>query len=289
MRVISRASLRRRPSRVVLSIPQPHQHFPAKAVAMSIRVSCSCGQQFMAQPHLAGQQVPCPRCNKPLSIPAAGGEAVAAGRVVTCACGKSFMAPPHLWGQRLPCPTCGQPIDIPAATGTAAADQGSSASKPDAAEAQPAARRQQSPVSSSVRPAKAKAPAARPAAKTPAASIGAAAAAKPGLLDQPEAIPAELDQPGLGQSDLVWDDALASPDLSIPLDAAYGPPAAVRHAPSETIQPMTMYAIWAGVAAVSLLVLTILGHIIWNAFADDEPAAAETQPPPAAEAAADPK
>ncbi len=55
-----------------------------------------------------------------------------------------------------------------------------------------------------------------------------------------------------------------------------------------------MYAIWIGVAAVVLLILVILGHIIWNAFSSSngtetapdqpvesaplEPGSAETTP-----------
>ena len=38
-----------------------------------IVVSCRCGQQFSAPSHLVGQQVPCPVCQQPILIQAAGG------------------------------------------------------------------------------------------------------------------------------------------------------------------------------------------------------------------------
>jgi predicted RNA-binding Zn-ribbon protein involved in translation (DUF1610 family) len=208
---------------------------------MSIPVSCSCGQQFMAQPHLAGKQVACPNCGNPLSIPAPGGQpAEGADNVVTCACGRSFRAPPHLAGQRVPCPDCGEPIDIPAA--------GRAASRP----AEP-------------RPATAKGPAATKPKKPAAATPAPAAAPTP--------------------SDLMWDDALGTAPLSPPGGLPGGFPG--RRVHSDRIEPMTMYAIWAGIAAVILLVLMILGHIVWNAFAGRErPEAAD----PATESApADPQ
>jgi hypothetical protein len=86
---------------------------------MSIPVTCTCGQQFMAQPHLAGQRVACPNCGNPLTIPASNEQATAtieevpSSNIVSCQCGQSFKAPPHLAGKRVPCPSCGQPIDIP--------------------------------------------------------------------------------------------------------------------------------------------------------------------------------
>lgn len=40
---------------------------------MPIPVTCSCGQSFAAGDQLAGKTVECPRCKKPLTIPAAAG------------------------------------------------------------------------------------------------------------------------------------------------------------------------------------------------------------------------
>ncbi|TVS13786.1 MAG: hypothetical protein EA424_20990 [Planctomycetaceae bacterium] len=68
-----------------------------------------------------------------------------------------------------------------------------------------------------------------------------------------------------------WDDALAMPSGAAPLDAlGTGPAYANRRTAPEPIEPMTMYAIWIGGGAVVLLILVIVGHITWNAFAARE-------------------
>jgi hypothetical protein len=40
---------------------------------MPIKVTCACGQSFAAKDELAGRTVKCPKCGRPLAIPAAGG------------------------------------------------------------------------------------------------------------------------------------------------------------------------------------------------------------------------
>lgn len=40
---------------------------------MPIKVTCACGQSFAAKDELAGRTVKCPKCSRPLAIPAAGG------------------------------------------------------------------------------------------------------------------------------------------------------------------------------------------------------------------------
>src|SRR5688572_3853669 len=42
---------------------------------MPIKVTCACGQSFAAKDELAGRTVKCPKCSRPLAIPAAGGAA----------------------------------------------------------------------------------------------------------------------------------------------------------------------------------------------------------------------
>jgi hypothetical protein len=209
---------------------------------MSIPVSCSCGQQFMAQPHLAGKQVPCPSCGNPLTIPAADGQAPepveerssstpTTATIVSCDCGASFKAAPHLLGKRVPCPNCGKQLDIPAA---------------GAAEA------------------------------TSSPPAGAAAADSP--------VQKLVETEPVVEEGLAWDDSLGAPAGTEPQGALGATYAAPQRTHSEPIQPMTMYAIWAGAAAVVLLILVIIGHIIWDAFSDEpkgdstaEPAA-ETAP-----------
>ncbi len=202
---------------------------------MSIPVTCSCGQQFMAQPHLAGKRVPCPSCGNPLTIPTSADQPSspagepAGANIVTCQCGQSFKAPPHLLGQRVPCPSCGQPIDIPAAPGS------------DPPKPTPVA-----PVASSPAPKAAAETRPKPATASPKPAPKAAAAPEP---------------------DLAWDDALGTPMSADVYGGFGGAPAQVpRRAETEHIQPMTMYAMWIGGGAVVLLILVILGHLIWNFF-----------------------
>ena len=44
---------------------------------MPIKVTCACGQSFAAKDELAGRTVKCPKCSRPLAIPAAGAAAPA--------------------------------------------------------------------------------------------------------------------------------------------------------------------------------------------------------------------
>jgi len=74
---------------------------------MAIEVSCRCGKRFAAETHLAGQQVPCPDCQRPITIPELP------PLVVACVCGKAFAAQGHLAGQEVPCPQCGQILQVP--------------------------------------------------------------------------------------------------------------------------------------------------------------------------------
>jgi hypothetical protein len=220
---------------------------------MSIPVTCTCGQQFMAQPHLAGQRVACPNCGSPLTIPDLAEEPEssqkkgAAEGIVSCQCGQSFKAAPHLAGKRVPCPSCGQPIDIPGGESRASFKSAAVPSSPGPKTKQAAG-----------------IPTAKTAGKSPSATAPAVA--------QAPAVGAS--QAGIG---LEWDDALAAPGGTAPLEAFGTMPAyAARRTAPEPIEPMTMYAIWIGVAAVVLLILLILGHIIWKAFSD--PSGAETAP-----------
>jgi|GEM_PF-4351387 len=70
-------------------------------------ISCQCGKQFKAAPHLAGKRVACPACKQPLQIPAAP------PTVVSCLCGQSFRAKPELAGKTLACPKCGNSLHVP--------------------------------------------------------------------------------------------------------------------------------------------------------------------------------
>lgn len=213
---------------------------------MSIPVACKCGQQFMAQPHLAGKQVACPSCGSSLVIPAtddkpAVSESDPVENVVSCQCGQSFKAAAHLLGKRVSCPSCGRPIDIPGGQNRA-----SSTSQPAAPSPAPKAKQ-------AARSPKA------PASKQHSPTLG------------PKAAPSLADGTSETDVDMDWDDALAMPAGAAPLDAlGTGPAYANRRTAPEPIEPMTMYAIWIGGGAVVLLILVILGHITWNAFAARE-------------------
>lgn len=83
---------------------------------MSIHVTCNCGQQFRAQPHLYGKRVACPSCGSPLDVPTPRPTATAGGSIpVACRCGSRFNAQPHLAGKRVACPNCAQTIVVPTA------------------------------------------------------------------------------------------------------------------------------------------------------------------------------
>jgi uncharacterized Zn finger protein (UPF0148 family) len=234
---------------------------------MSIPVACKCGQQFMAQPHLAGQQVACPSCGRPLVIPATDGKATVgesdpAENVVSCQCGQSFKAAPHLLGKRVACPSCGQPIDIPGGRSGPRAKSSSSSPVPNATK-EPHA---QAATSSKSTKRTAATAATKPSAKTGSPSSG-----------MPEDdLEKNAQQTGL---DMAWDDALASSSGANALDGFGATPAyAPRSRAPEPIEPMTMYAIWIGVGAVALLILLILGHILWNAFSGSDGSDGEDRP-----------
>jgi hypothetical protein len=220
----------------------------------------------MAQPHLAGQRLKCPNCGSPLVVPIPKGghkeprEEDIPENIVSCQCGQSFKAAPHLAGKRVPCPSCGQPIDIPGG-----GNRGSSES--------------QLPGSSPATPTK-------QAARVPQA----AGAKKRSTTPSPVATQDAAAGTHETDSGLQWDDALASPIGTSALDSlGTGPAYAPRRMAPEPIEPMTIYAMWIGGGAVVLLILVILGHIIWNAFAARdrpepvEPAHVETdlESPPA--------
>jgi hypothetical protein len=74
---------------------------------MSVAVACRCGKRFAAPDRLQGQQVPCPVCGSPISIPAAGVR-------IHCRCGMVSFAPDSLRGQTTRCPGCRDLIRVPA-------------------------------------------------------------------------------------------------------------------------------------------------------------------------------
>jgi hypothetical protein len=83
---------------------------------MPIAVVCSSCQASLKVPdHLAGKQVNCPKCSRPV----AASPAAPARIKVTCpACTKVLQAPAQAAGKTLQCPACGQPVRV-AATGAA--------------------------------------------------------------------------------------------------------------------------------------------------------------------------
>ncbi len=70
-------------------------------------ISCQCGKQFKAQPHLWGKRVACPSCQQPLEI------STPPPIPVSCLCGQSFRAKPELGGKTLACPKCGNSLQVP--------------------------------------------------------------------------------------------------------------------------------------------------------------------------------
>ncbi len=90
---------------------------------MPFPVACRCGQRFMAQDHLAGQQVPCPACGCALLIqnPAAQRAIRQSPRAfqVACVCGRTYQPGPKLAGRTVRCTACGNVLQIPTLPGTA--------------------------------------------------------------------------------------------------------------------------------------------------------------------------
>ena len=77
---------------------------------MSIETLCSnCGGRFAATPDLSGQQVSCPSCRKPITVPVSP----SAGIVASCQCGQRFEADASLAGQTVACPACNTGITVP--------------------------------------------------------------------------------------------------------------------------------------------------------------------------------
>ncbi len=78
-------------------------------------VSCTCGQSFRAQPHLAGKTVGCPSCGQPIHVPAPTPAPTPAAESipVRCPCGQAFAAAPHLAGTQVRCPSCQGILSIP--------------------------------------------------------------------------------------------------------------------------------------------------------------------------------
>lgn len=95
---------------------------------MPIKASCSCGHVFKAPSKLAGQKVKCPKCKKPIKLPAAkssgdkqakpaakqaDGAKKSSKIAVKCGkCEKTFGAKPELAGKKVKCPSCGEPVVI---------------------------------------------------------------------------------------------------------------------------------------------------------------------------------
>lgn len=87
---------------------------------MPFPVSCQCGQRFMAQDHLAGQQVPCPACGCSLLIQNPAARAVRQSpRTIqfACVCGRTYQPGPELAGRTVRCTACGNVLQIPALPG----------------------------------------------------------------------------------------------------------------------------------------------------------------------------
>ena len=88
-------------------------------------VACQCGQQFRAQPNLAGKRVKCPSCGGTIAVPVAQtmpqpsgttSRASTQSQIVACQCGQRFKAPAHLAGQSVKCTSCGTPISVPSSS-----------------------------------------------------------------------------------------------------------------------------------------------------------------------------
>ena len=80
---------------------------------MPFPVSCNCGQRFMAQDYLEGQQVPCPSCGQPMLIQRprpVSSPRTSATKILACQCGKRFKMRADLAGQQMSCPACGAPL-----------------------------------------------------------------------------------------------------------------------------------------------------------------------------------
>jgi DNA-directed RNA polymerase subunit RPC12/RpoP len=83
---------------------------------MAIAVVCSCGQRFNARDDLAGKTVKCPKCEKPLKIPAAGVAAQAGGAPASAPAKAAAQSTHHdvfdevgltERGEGVECPSCG--------------------------------------------------------------------------------------------------------------------------------------------------------------------------------------
>ena len=83
-----------------------------EVTAKPIEVTCRCGQPLIAQRHLAGKTVKCPRCNDLTTLPEVTDESQ---MDVACDnCGQRFKAHKQLAGKVVKCTTCSQPIAVPA-------------------------------------------------------------------------------------------------------------------------------------------------------------------------------
>lgn len=85
---------------------------------MPFRVSCQCGQQFMAQDHLEGTTVRCPSCGRGLTVsrpePRAQASAAPSRSIpVTCLCGRSYQVAADFAGREMQCKACGSVLRLP--------------------------------------------------------------------------------------------------------------------------------------------------------------------------------
>lgn len=92
---------------------------------MPIKVTCACGQSFAAKDELAGRTVKCPKCSRPLAIPAVGAAGVVPAQLVPQQPAAAAAAAPAPGGGlfdevgitaapagTMPCPACRAPMPL---------------------------------------------------------------------------------------------------------------------------------------------------------------------------------
>jgi DNA-directed RNA polymerase subunit RPC12/RpoP len=98
------------PARPATPKPAPSRVAGTDNAVAGFVVSCLCGQQFNAPTHLAGQQVPCPYCQQPISILAGGASTAAVDNLWTdLPQQQTWAAPQPQWGPQQPWPSPQQP------------------------------------------------------------------------------------------------------------------------------------------------------------------------------------
>ncbi len=78
--------------------------------SMSIKATCHCGAQFMAQPALAGKTVKCPSCGQFFQVPR---PSLPREFTVACTCGRVYPVKPELFGRQVRCQSCGCQFVVP--------------------------------------------------------------------------------------------------------------------------------------------------------------------------------